>query len=139
MRKILICLMFCFVLFLTGCSNKLTTYHEISYEEYTNMKSNGDTFPLVIGSSTCSACSLFKVTMDKFIKEYQVEVFYIDISKLSDDDLNLLKSDVNFSSTPTTLFIKNGEHTSVYYRIVGSESISVVLNSYKKMGFIKGE
>ena len=139
MKRLFLCIMVCFVIFLTGCSKKMTTYHEISYAEYIDKIKNGDTFPLVIGSSTCSACSLFKVTMDNFISKYQVEVFYIDISKLSEDDYNLLRNDVGFKSTPTTLFIENGKHTSVYFRIVGSESLSGVLSAYKKMGYIKGE
>lgn len=131
--------MVCFVIFLTGCSKKMTTYHEISYKEYTNKVNSEDSFPLVIGSSTCSACSMFKVTMDNFISNYQIEVFYIDISKLSEDDYNLLKAEVGFKSTPTTIFIENGKETSVYNRIVGSESLSNVLNVYKRMGYIKGE
>lgn len=139
MKRLMIGFMICFVIFLTGCSKKLTAYHEITYKEYIGMMERDETFPLVIGSSTCSACSMFKVTMESFIKKYQVEVFYIDISKLSEDDLNLLKSEVNFSSTPTTIFIEKGEHTSVYHRIVGSESLSGVLKSYKKMGYIKGD
>ena len=131
--------MFVISLFLfTGCSNsKLTTYTEISYDDYVNMMDNGESFPLVIGSSTCSACSMFKGTMESFISKYQVNVRYLDISKLSDEQFNLLKSEINFSSTPTTIFVENGKHTSVYYRIVGSENLSNVVKAYTKMGYLK--
>ena len=140
MKKITLCLMLVVVFFLSGCdSKKLNTYQEISYQEYTDMMDRDESFPLVIGSSTCSACSMFKGTMESFIKKYQIVVYYIDISKLSEDDLNLLKSEVNFSSTPTTIFVENGKHTSVYYRIVGSESLANVVKAYKKMGYIGGE
>jgi len=128
------------VFFLSGCdSKKLNTYQEISYQEYTDMMDRDESFPLVIGSSTCSACSMFKGTMESFIKKYQIVVYYIDISKLSEDDLNLLKSEVNFSSTPTTIFVENGKHTSVYYRIVGADAMSGVVSAYTRMGYIKGE
>ena len=43
--------------------------------------------------------------MEKFISDYKVDVRYIDISKLSEEDYNLLKSKVNFDSTPTTIFV----------------------------------
>ncbi len=131
--------MFVISLFLfTGCSNsKFTTYTEISYDDYVNMMDNGESFPLVIGSSTCSACSMFKGTMESFISKYQVNVRYLDISKLSDEQFNLLKSEINFSSTPTTIFVENGKHTSVYYRIVGSENLSNVVKAYTKMGYLK--
>ena len=137
MKKFFI--MFVISLFLfTGCSNgKLTTYTEISYDDYVNMMDNGESFPLVIGSSTCSACSMFKGTMESFIPKYQVNVRYLDISKLSDEQFNLLKSEINFSSTPTTIFVENGKHTSVYYRIVGSENLSNVVKAYTKMGYLK--
>lgn len=137
MKKFFI--MFVISLFLfTGCSNgKLTTYTEISYDDYVNMMDNGESFPLVIGSSTCSACSMFKGTMESFISKYQVNVRYLDISKLSDEQFNLLKSEINFSSTPTTIFVENGKHTSVYYRIVGSENLSNVVKAYTKMGYLK--
>ncbi len=137
MKKFFI--MFVISLFLfTGCSkSKLTTYTEISYDDYVNMMDNGESFPLVIGSSTCSACSMFKGTMESFISKYQVNVRYLDISKLSDEQFNLLKSEINFSSTPTTIFVENGKHTSVYYRIVGSENLSNVVKAYTKMGYLK--
>lgn len=139
MKKILMCLTICMILFITGCGKKLSGYTEISYQEYVSKIETGDTFPLVIGSATCSACNMFKPIMESFISKYQVEVFYIDISTLSEDDYNLLNSEINFSSTPTTVFIKDGKQTSVYYRIVGSETLSGVVNAYTKMGYIEGE
>ena len=135
MKKFLVMVLFIFLV--CGCgSRKLTTYTEISYQDYINMMENKESFPLVIGSATCSACSMFKGTMESFISKYQVNVRYIDISKLEENDYNLLMSEVNFSSTPTTIFIKDGKQTSVYYRIVGAESLSNVVSAYKKQGYI---
>lgn len=135
MKKFILVL--CMIFLVTGCgSKKLSTYTEISYDEFNNMVSEKKTFPLVIGSSTCSACSVFKPTMESFIKKYQVEVFYIDLSKLSEDDSNKLGSSLNFKSTPTTVFFEDGLQTSVYYRLVGSESFGNVVNAYKRMGYI---
>ena len=137
MKKFLFLVMVLFVFFISGCgSKKLTTYTEISYQDYVSMMENKESFPLVIGSATCSACSMFKGTMESFISKYQVNVKYIDISKLSEEDYGLLMSEVNFSSTPTTIFIKDGKQTSVYYRIVGAESLSNVVSAYKKQGYI---
>ena len=139
MKKVLIFLFLIGAIFVTGCGKKeFTTYHEIDYAEFNKMVENNESFPLVIGSSTCSACSLFKPTMESFISKYQIEVFYIDISKLSEDDYNFFKSTIGFSSTPTTIFFEDGNQTSVYYRIVGSESFSGVVEAYKRMGYIGG-
>lgn len=137
MKKFLCLIMVLFVFLISGCgSKKFTTYHEISYEEYLSMVENKESFPLVIGSATCSACAMFKGTMETFIKKYQVDVRYIDISKLSEENYGKLMTDVNFNSTPTTIFIVNGSQKSVYQRIVGAESYSNVVNAYKKQGYI---
>ena len=138
MKKFLVVFIGVMMLFCTGCGKKLSGYIEISYDEYKKLVENKETFPLVIGSSTCSACSMFKPTMESFIKKYQVEVKYIDLSKLSDEDKQSLGSIVNFKSTPTTVFYKDGEQTSVYHRIVGSVGLSDVVEAYKKMGYIEG-
>lgn len=139
MKKVLMLIFLIGIIFVSGCANKgFTTYHEISYDEYNKMISDKESFPLVIGSSTCSACSLFKPTMESFISKYNVEVFYIDISKLSEDDFNSFKSSIGFSSTPTTIFFEGGKQSSVYYRIVGSESLNGVIEAYKRMGYIGG-
>ena len=138
MKKIFICICL-LLLFISGCGNKkLNGYHEISYDEYVKLKENNDTFPLVIGRETCSACAMFKGTMEKFIQKYGVDVRYIDISKLSDEESKLLTSEMNITSTPTTVFFKDGEQTSVYYRIVGAGSMDSVVEAYKRMGYLNG-
>ncbi len=138
MKKFLIILSFVLI-FVTGCgSKKFTTYDEISYNDYKDLVSNKKTFPLVIGSSTCSACSLFKPTMEAFISKYNIDVKYIDISKLSTEESNSFMSEVGFKSTPTTVFYVNGKQESAYLRIVGSESLDNVVKAYTRMGYIGG-
>ncbi len=136
MKKFLVLILF-MVIFISGCG-KRTTYDEISYNEFKKLVENKESFPLVIGSSTCSACSLFRPTMEAFIKKYDIDVKYIDISKLSEDENNEFTTIIGFKSTPTTVFFKDGEQTSVYDRIVGSEDMNTVISSYKRMGYIGG-
>ena len=100
------------------------------------MVANKESFPLVVGSSTCSACSLFRPTMESFISDYQIDVRYVDISKLSQDEANSFLSIVGITSTPTTVFYKDGEQTSVYFRLVGNKSSDDVVKAYKRMGYI---
>lgn len=138
MKKILF-LVVCSFWILTGCKDrKLTTYDVINYDKYVEMIQQKETFSLIIGSSTCSACSLYKGTIERFINEYQVDIKYIDLSMISEEEFNLLQSEINFSSTPTTIFIKEGKHTSIYDRIIGAESYGGIVSKYKKMGYIGG-
>lgn len=136
MKKFLVLILF-MVIFISGCG-KRTTYDEISYNEFKKLVENKESFPLVIGSSTCSACSMFRPTMEAFIKKYNIDVKYIDISKLSEDENGEFSSNIGFKSTPTTVFFVDGKQTSVYDRIVGSETMTSVVESYKRMGYIGG-
>lgn len=136
MKKIILASML-LVLFVCGCSQKLSGYTEISYNKLLKKMENGDTFPLVIGSSECSACANFKIVMDQFISKYQVEVFMIDILELSDDEYSQLKTDTSFSGTPTTVFYKDGQLTSFYNRIDKSETLEVVKDYFRNNGYIE--
>ena len=137
MKKVLILVLFMLV-FISGCGRR-TTYDEISYKEFKKLVEKKESFPLVIGSSTCSACSMFRPTMEAFITKYNIDVKYIDISKLTEDENGEFSSMVGFKSTPTTIFYVDGEQTSTYYRIVGSEDMNTVIEAYKRMGYIGGK
>lgn len=131
---ILIAIIICFTL---ACNKKITTYTEISYDEYLEKKENKESFPLVIGSTTCSACGIYKGTMENFIEEYQVEVFYIDLSKIEEDDYNKLQAETSFDGTPTTIFINEGNLTSYYNRIDGAGDLTTIKTYFKTNGYIE--
>ena len=139
MKKIIIVLMAMIssVILFSGCNKKLAGYTEISYNEFNKLKEENKTFPLVIGSATCSACMSYKPVMEQFISDYQVEVFYIDISKLSDEDYSKLKTEISFTGTPTTVFYENGSLTSFYDRIDEAVSINEVIVKFKEKNYIK--
>lgn len=136
MKKILlvITLLFC-VVGLTGC-NKYKTYTELSFDELQNKIDNKDSFVLVIGSNTCSACAMYKKTMEEVIKDKQVEIFYLDNDKLTVDESSKIYSKYIITGTPTTIFIKEGSETSTYDRINGAGSYTDIVNKLKKHGII---
>ncbi len=139
MKKIIIVLMAMIssIILFSGCNKKLIGYTEISYSEFNKLKEENKTFPLVIGSATCSACSMYKPVMEQFISDYQVEVFYIDLSKLSDEDYGKLKAEITFDGTPTTVFYEDGKLTSFYDRITSAVSIDEVISKFKEKNYIK--
>lgn len=135
MKKILA--LFVIAIMLAGCLvNK--TYHEISYEELNNMIENKESFILFIGSSACSACARYEVTLNDVIEEYGTDVKYIDLSKLSDTNESALISQFPISGTPTTVFIEKGEENSTYNRIEGAAKKSKIIEKFKENGYIKG-
>lgn len=110
MKKILVIFISIISLFaFTGCGTGYETYDRISYLKFAELKEQEKTFPLVIGSATCSACQMYEETMTSFIKKNNIQVYFIDLDELSDEDERKLRSEVNFKSTPTTVFYVDGK------------------------------
>ena len=135
MKKVvlLISLLACFLF--TGCNNK--TYDEISYDEYKNMVKTKETFVLYIGSSKCNHCRAYTETINRVIKDYDVDVKYINILDMTEKQYNEFKSQISFMGTPTTIFLKNGKEESHYNRIVGAQEYDKVVNKFKQNGYIE--
>ncbi len=136
MKKIIIILAtLCLVFGLSGCKPK--TYDEISYQELNQMIDNKEDFILMLGAETCSACSAFKITLNKVIEDYGVDVKYLDNDKLSEEESSELLSKFYFSGTPTTVFVENGQEKDTNERIEGSQKYSKVVSILKEKGYIK--
>lgn len=125
------------VLFVTGCGgNKITTYEEIDYNEYSTLIENKENFILYIGSANCSHCLNFKPTLEKLIKNYQLDIKYIDISTLSEKEYAVLKNKTKLQGTPTVVFVENGiVQTSP--KIQGDMSYTDALERFKESGYVK--
>ena len=133
-KKIIILIITIFMV--TGCGNK--TYHEISYDELDQMLEEKDDFILFIGSSTCSACASYSVTLNGVIEDYGTDVKYIDISKLSKAEESRLVSLFPIDGTPTTVFIEDGEEKSTFNRIEGAAKRSKITDKFQENNYIKG-
>lgn len=96
-----------------------------------------DTFALYIGNDNCSACDVYKPTLESVIKKYNIKLYYLDSGKLSNEDYYLFNSMLSIRGTPTIVFIKNGEETTTLNRIVGAESKSKTIDKFKDNGYIK--
>lgn len=135
MRKFLIILFSC--LLLVGCTDN-GPYKEVSYKEFDQMIKSKDSFVLVIGSSECSHCVDYKLTMKDVVKKYKVTIHYIDISKLNSKELAKLRNKFSFTGTPTTIFVEDGkEKDAQFNRINGAKDYETIVNRLKKNGYIK--
>ncbi|MEG2321941.1 MAG: thioredoxin family protein [Bacilli bacterium] len=132
MKKIL--LGFITLLCITGCS-KLTTYTNLGYTDFETKINNKESFVLVIGSKTCSACSKYKTVMEDVIKDKQVEIFDIDLASLSEEEYAKLYSKFVVTSTPTTIFIVDGQEKTTYDRLIGAGSYSDIIKALNKYGY----
>lgn len=133
MKKVLLAILG--IVLLIGCGSK-NKYTELSFNDLQLKLGNKDSFVLVIGSSTCSACAKYEETMESVIKNEKVEIFYLDLNDLSDEEYSKIYSKYVIQSTPTTIFIKEGLEGSTYDRIIGAAGYSDIVDNLKKHGVI---
>ena len=136
MKKIIIILSIVLVAFTFGCSIKQRII-EISANDFLNKIENKETFALYIGNENCSYCVAYKPTLEQVLNDYDITIYHLDNSKLTAEDFNKINPIMNVQSTPTIVFIKNGEEKTTLDRIVGKVSYEKTVNKFKKNGIIK--
>ena len=136
MKKKLLFVIIGVLLFLvTGCGEK--EYHEVTIDDLTKMVEAKESFVLVIGSETCSACESFKPTMERIITKYNIRINYINVYPLNEEEKAKLLSYVYYNSTPTTVYFEDGKVTETHNRLTGAVTYDKVVESLKKNGYIK--
>lgn len=134
MKRILIIILSTIAIFtITGCGGP-KTYDEISFNQLNEMIEEKQDFILLLGAESCSACKSYKFALDKVIKDYNLDIKYIDNDKLSDDEYGELQSHFYFTATPTMVFVKQGKESD---RMVGNKKYSETVEILKEKKYIK--
>ncbi len=138
MKKILkaLVLVFVCVILFTGCSNKEDHIVEISLDEFKEKMANKDTFALYVGNDGCTHCIAYMPTLESVLDEYDITIYHLDNSKLSDKEYAEFKTYINISGTPTIAFITDGEEETTLNRIVGEQSKEDTIERFKNNGYI---
>ena len=99
---------------------------------------NKEDFVLCVSRTTCIHCQDYKPKLKKVGYKYKIDIYYIDVDLLNDDELKMFKNTVSFDgSTPITIFFKNGEEKTTATRIEGDVSEEKLINKLKTNGFIE--
>ena len=115
-------------------SNNLVEMNTKTFKEKIN---NKDSFILLITKEGCSHCAEYLPVFINVLEKYNLTAYKLDLADMSDSDKEYLADLANISGTPTTVFIENGEETTVLNRIVGSASRKTVIDRLKTMKYIK--
>lgn len=134
MKKILLIFLLLFII--TGCSSR-TGLKEITYKNFNTMTKNKETFILYLGQTGCSACQIYTPVFKQVLTDYHLKAYYIDLTTLSSSEHKLFTAIINVNSTPTVVFIKNGEESSTLHRINGAVSYDKTVLKFKNQGYIK--
>lgn len=109
---------------------------QIKYDEVIKKVQNKDSFVLLISQTTCSHCKNFKPKLSEVAKEYKLNIYYIEVDLLSEDEYNSFKKYFNFEGTPQTVFVIDGYEKTAANRIVGDTSTEKIISKLKSNGFI---
>ena len=113
-------------------------FSKIEYKEIINKIENKEDLVLLISQTTCSHCESYKPKLKDVAKKYKVEIYYIDIDLLEEEEYDELESylSIGSSGTPLTIFLKNGDESTVANRIKGDTSKEKIVKKLKSNGFI---
>lgn len=110
---------------------------ELTIDKAIEKIENKEDFVLCISQTTCTHCNSYKPKLKEVGKNYDLEIFYIDIDKYEQEEINKFKKYLSFDgSTPVTAFIKNGQETTAGNRIFGAVSYEKIVKKLKSNGFI---
>lgn len=130
-----IIIIFSLILLLLFVNNGKGNLIELSYNDIKEKIENKENFVLCVSRTTCSHCADYKPKLKEVAKENNINIYYIDVDKYDEEEFsNLISFD---GSTPTTIFIKNGEEETTSNRINGDVSKSKIIEKLKSNGFIE--
>jgi predicted bacteriocin transport accessory protein len=137
MKKILILIIAVFAITLTGCS-KDKALISVSYDGLAAKIRERDSFVLYVGSSECSHCAEFRPVLEKVMRKYKLDIYYIDMAELSAAKYKAVMDKIDGRGTPTTVYIKKGR-TLTSPRIEGESDYETVVEFFQDLGLVKGE
>ena len=123
--------------FLKNNKNESNNLVEMNTKTFKEKINNKDSFILLITKEGCSHCAEYLPVFINVLEKYNLTAYKLDLADMSDSDKEYLADIANISGTPTTVFIENGEETTVLNRIVGSASRKTVIDRLKTMKYIK--
>ncbi len=118
--------------------NRKGEFIELTYSDVMKKIDNKEDLVLCISRTTCSHCESFKPKLEKVAKEYGINLYYIDIDKYSDKEQKEFEGIINYGgSTPTTVFLRDGEESTTSNRINGDASSDRIISKLRSNEFIK--
>lgn len=110
---------------------------EIKYNEVMKKVENKENFVLLLSQTTCTHCADYKPKLREVSNKYKVTIYYLEVDLLKEKEEVELKKHFNYSSTPVTVFAKEGYETTAATRIVGDVSKEKIISKLKSNGYIK--
>ena len=138
--KVIILVILCLVLLIGALyGDKILSksyLSEIKYDKVIEMIDNKEDFILLVSQTTCNHCMSYKPKLEDIAKEYKIQMYYIQVDLLNNEEKEKFEDYISYDGTPATIFIRNGEEKTVASRINGNQSISTIKMKLKANGWI---
>lgn len=108
------------IFFVTVVNGKKGNMITLNYQQYIEKIENKDSFILYIGQTGCSYCEKFEPKLRRVMNQHELEIYYIDLAKLSETEYTIIQTKTFVKGTPTTIYIKEG--ITQADKIVGDKS-----------------
>ena len=112
MKKIIT--IFILLILTTACSNNYLK--KINLDKLNNKLNNKETFILYLTNEDEAGVTL-KNTLLNVAKEEDIQIFYLNTSKLNDEELKNLNEKFTFEESNFIIFIKDGQENTLLSRI----------------------
>ncbi len=103
----------------------------INLDKLENLFKSDDTKVVFIGSLTCPHCTSIKPKINALVKELDIDVYYLELSELTEDDQKRLYGMNEFlengTSIPLVMAIKNNEVIDSFVGDLETEAIEAFL------------
>lgn len=85
-------------------------FNEMTYTEYETKMTNEEPFMVVIIQTGCSYCESFEPIVEETANEYNIPIYYLNMSNLTEDEYNSLGESNSYLKrnswgTPTSLIL----------------------------------
>ena len=109
---------------------------KLEYDDVMEKIENKEDFVLVLSQTTCSHCASYKPKVEEVANEHKINLYYIEVDLLNAEEKKEFVSHINFSATPSTVFISGGYEKTSANRINGDASKEKIIKKLKSNGFI---
>lgn len=123
-------------LFIYKIINGNGAFIELDYKQIKEKIDNKDDFVLVISQTTCPHCASYKPKIKAVALEKKITIYYTEFNLLDDKEKVELADMLNFSTTPLTVFFKDGKPSNTANRISGDAVKEKIISELKNNGFI---
>lgn len=108
-------------------------YTELTIAQLREKMENEDSFVLVIGSDDCEECIAYTPVVQAFMHGQDEELFHLNMTAFSDEEVDEIKTEFRFETTPATVFFIGGSRAASLPGRVTYGELETIFGQYRQL------